>query len=97
MTLTTNGPADLWINGKHAHRQEHHALQRPQSRRFLPTLHKGENEILIRFEVVAARACPFLMALHIEPPPAGAETQWANVRLPTTLAPLSRREKLEQI
>jgi hypothetical protein len=93
LTLTTNGPADLWLNGKHLHRQEHHALQRPQSQQFAATLQAGENEVLIRLEVIAARACPFLMALHVDSP----QVDSYAVRLPTTLQPLSRREKLEKV
>jgi hypothetical protein len=93
LTLTTNGPADVWVNGEHAHRQVHHALQRPQSERFTASLQAGENEILVRFEVVGARACPFLMALHLDAENVGA----LHIRLPTTRLPVARRSKLEQI
>lgn len=93
LTLTTNGPADVWINGQHQHRQEHHALQRPQSGRFTASLQEGKNEILVRLEVVGARACPFLMALQLDP----AEASDCHISLPTTRTPVRRRKKLEQI
>ena len=78
MVLTTNGPADVWINGRHAHRQEHFHHQDPCSASFQGTLQEGGNEILVRFEEVAARECPYAMALQI----AGTGDDTA-VRLPT--------------
>lgn len=93
MTLTTNGPADVWINGQHAHRHEHHALQRPQSVDFTAALQTGENDVLVRFEVVGARACPFLMALQLDP----AAANGCYSALPTTRLPLLRRQKLAQL
>ena len=63
--LTTNGPADVWLNGKHVHRQEHFHHQIPHSVSFQARLIKGHNEFLVRFEEVAARECPFAMALQI--------------------------------
>jgi hypothetical protein len=65
LVLTTNGPADLWINGQHAHRQEHFYHQDPHSVPFQATLREGWNEVLVRFEEVAARECPYEMALQI--------------------------------
>jgi hypothetical protein len=65
MVLTTNGPADVWINGRHAHRQEHFHHQDPHSVPFEASLNEGWNEVLVRFEEVAARECPYGMALQI--------------------------------
>ena len=93
ITLSTNGPADLWLNGKHLHRQVYSAIQRPQGHRITTTLQEGENEFLICFEAVAERASPFLMALHIDAP----QRETLLVQLPTTLLPVARRLKLEKL
>ncbi len=63
--LTTNGPADVWINGNHVHRQAHFSHQAPQSVAFSAALQAGANDIIVRFEEVAARECPYVMALHV--------------------------------
>jgi len=98
MTLTTNGPADVWINGEHCHRQEHFHHQIPQRVAFEAGLKKGFNELLVRFEEVAARECPYAMALHIDgltnDVPDG---QAKAVRLPSTIEQIEKRMKLEQI
>jgi hypothetical protein len=65
LALTTNGPADVWINGLHAHRQEHFHHQQPHSVHFQARLTGGWNQVLVRFEEVAARECPYAMALQI--------------------------------
>lgn len=93
LVLTTNGPADVWINGKHVHRQEHFHHQLPHSVRFSARLVEGCNEILVRFEEVAVRECPYAMALQISDIP----TDDLTVLLPTTLEPVARRQKLEAI
>ncbi len=63
--LTTNGPADVWINGEHVHRHEHFHHQDPQTVAFQATLQADDNDILVRFEEVAARECPYVMALAV--------------------------------
>ncbi len=87
-TLTTNGPADVWVNGKHVHRQAHFHHQIPHSVSFEAGLKAGLNEILVRFEAVAARECPYVMALHIAAP------ENATVLLPTSLGPLESRQTM---
>ena len=62
--LTTPGPADVWLNGKHVHRQEHFD-QHPASISFKVRLKKGTNKILVRFEGVAIREGPHAMALQV--------------------------------
>jgi len=76
--LTTNGPADVWINGQHVHRQEHFHHQDPQRVGFEARLREGDNEILVRFEEVAAREVPYVMALQI----IGVEDEDMEVRVP---------------
>src|SRR3954447_4904148 len=63
--LTSNGPADVWLNGQHIHRQEHFHHQIPHSVAFQATLQAGHNAILVRMEEVAVRECPYAMALQI--------------------------------
>ncbi len=70
--LTTNGPADVWINDRHAHRQEHYSQQEPVSVSFQGALERGHNRILVRLEAVAIRACPYVMALRIDGLPASS-------------------------
>lgn len=89
--LTTNGPADLWLNGEHVHRQEQFQLQIPYSVPFRARLKAGRNEILVRFEAVAARACPFVMALRV-----GEPDEAMPVFLPTLTEHVRRRQLLER-
>jgi hypothetical protein len=88
--LTTNGPADVWLNEQHVHRLEHFHLQIPQSVLFSAALQAGPNEILVRFEAVAARACPYVMALQmVELSPE------AFVFVPTLREGVARRQVVE--
>jgi hypothetical protein len=98
-TLTTNGPADVWINGQHVHRHEHFHHQQPHSVPFCAALREGHNGILVRFEEVATRECPYAMALRVAgafDPPLGVGGGGA-VRLPTAVAPVDRRALLENV
>jgi hypothetical protein len=91
--LTTNGPADLWLNARHIHRQEHFHHQTPQSVRFQAALQEGRNEILVRFEEVAVRECPYAMALQI----LERSADGALVLLPTLIEQATRRQLLERV
>lgn len=77
--LTTNGPADVWLNGERVCRTEHFRHQIPGTVAFAARLREGPNALLVRFEGVAARECPYVMALRLAGP------AWAAlpVRLPT--------------
>ncbi len=90
--LTTNGPADVWINGQHVHRQLHFHHQIPHRVPFTASLTAGHNEILVRFEGVAVRECPYVMALQA----VDVDTSEWSIHLPTTLDPVARRERLEE-
>jgi hypothetical protein len=90
--LTTNGPADVWLNGEHIHRHEHVHLQIPGSVAFRARLQAGRNTILVRFEAVAARACPFVMALRL-----GGLDDATPVLLPTLSEHAARRQLLEGV
>jgi len=90
--LTTNGPADVWINGKHVHRQRHFHHQIPHRVPFPVSLTAGRNEILVRFEGVAVREYPYVMALQA----VDVDTSAWSIHLPTTLDPIARSEKLAE-
>ncbi len=98
LTLTTNGPADIWLNDTHIHRQEHHCRHSPHSVSCSAQLVEGPNRILVRFENVATRDCTYVMALHITPPDGQATAlEDYTVRLPTTVSPVKRRNTLEAV
>jgi hypothetical protein len=95
MILTTNGPADLWINSQHVHRQEHFYHQTPNRVRLQVQLNEGVNQILIRFEEVAARECPYAMALQILDFVAAEGAEDKVVGIPIGKLDALRRLKLE--
>ena len=95
LVLTTNGPADVWLNGQHAHRQEHFYHQIPHSVPFQATPQEGHNEILVRFEEVAVRECPFVMALQVIG--LADDTDGAEVSIPVPVAAVARRQTLEDV
>ncbi|MCD6291328.1 MAG: hypothetical protein J7M34_12555 [Anaerolineae bacterium] len=92
LALTTNGPADVWINGQHVHRQEHFHHQIPHTVQFQAALQEGQNEILVRFEEVAVRECPYVMALQIT----GLPDDGVLVLVPTQNEAIARRHNLEK-
>jgi hypothetical protein len=93
LVLDSNGPADLWVNGVHAGRHEQIGLQDPRRATFAATLRPGRNEMLVRFEAAATRACPFTLALRV----AGSATGTARVLLPTETADVARRQAFEAL
>lgn len=95
MVVTTNGPADIWLNGRHIHRHEHFHHQIPHSVAVEApvTLRRGRNRILVRFEEVAMRECPYAMALRIVDHRGNA----LPVLLPSRVEPLARRALLERV
>lgn len=103
LALTTNGPADVWINGKHVHRQSEFHHQLPHSVRFNADLAQGDNDIVVCFEGVAIRECPYVMALQIED--VASDNAQSNGSGPThgwqvkhlTALPPKRRQMLEEI
>jgi hypothetical protein len=95
--LTTNGPADVWLNGQHIHRQEHLHHQIPHSVSFPAPLQDGHNEILVRFEEVAVRECPYALALQIVGLPSDDASDEARVLLPVPVEAVARRQTLERV
>jgi hypothetical protein len=90
--LTTNGPAHIWLNGRHIHRHLHFHHQIPRSVRCPVTLEPGPNTIMVRFAAVAVRECPYVMALEV----VGPQTAGWPLHLPTTIESIARRNRLEQ-
>lgn len=91
--LTTHGPADVWLNGQHLHRQEHFHRQAPHSVPFQGSLQEGHNKVLVRFEEVAMRECPYAMALQT----IGLRSEGVLVMLPTPMEAIARRQTLERV
>ena len=89
--ITTNGPADVWVNGQHAHHHEHFHHQIPRRVSFQANLTEGHNEILVRFVEVAARECPYAMALQILGLPSDA-----FLFIPTAHEGVARRQVVEK-
>lgn len=89
LTITANGPADVWLNGCHVHHHEHVQPQIPASVPFTANLQQGVNAVLVRFEAVAARECPMVMALRID------ATEEFPVRLPTHQRHVELRAAIE--
>ncbi len=111
--LTTNGPADVWLNGQRIlqherfHHQHHRTIPIPVS------LQAGHNQIWARLDTVAKGVAkgesPWRFALvvaeaavrasHDAPNPRGAQPSVDSwsVRLPTRIAPLARRQELERL
>ncbi len=105
LILTTHGPADVWLNGQHAHRQEQFCEQQPCSVSFKVLLNPGINKILVRFEAVARRECAYAMALQVLSPveaeaDEGMEPHRVKlgieVTIPSLIQSISRRNKFEQ-
>jgi hypothetical protein len=91
IAITTNAPADVWINGAHAFHTDQLSHQIPATATFDAQLSAGRNRILVRFEAIAARECPYVLAVRL----VGAAA--LPVRLPTSIGRLELREKYERI
>jgi len=95
--LTSNGPADVWLNGEHIHRQEHFYHQIPHSVSFRTTLDEGSNDILMRLEEVGLRECPFAVALQIKDLAVSPNATDGPVLIPTINKSVARRKELERV
>lgn len=96
LILTSNGPADVWLNGEHLHRHERFS-ELPQSVPIRAAFRTGHNKILVRLEQVAVRECPYAMALQVVGLPADDAAEEALVLIPTTNENLARRQALEAV
>ena len=95
LILTSNGPADVWLNDTAIHRQEQFQNQPARSAAIPVSFKKGGNSILVRFEQVAMGNCAYLMALQVRTAD-GAQPGGIRVRIPSLIPDLERRNKLER-
>ena len=97
--LTTNGPADIWVNEEQYHRVDHFHHQLPETVSFPAKLKEGRNEVKVCFEAVALRECPYVMALQLTDLKAEGLNSLDDFRvlLPTSVRPANRRQTLESI
>ena len=104
LVLFAHGPADLWLNDQHVQRQDRFYGQQPGSVAFNAHLAKGVNKILVRFEAVAIRECPYAIALQVcklpDPSKTNANPYQARdgirVSIPTLIESLARRNRFER-
>ena len=92
--LTTNGPADIWLNEQHAHRQEHFHHQLPGRVPLVLNFNAGVNKVLVRFEGVAIRECPNVMALQLLDFPSGEQKP---IRIPIADDLVDLHHRLETV
>ncbi len=104
LSLTTHGPADVWINEQHVQRLEHFCEQGPRSASFKVFLNQGVNKVLVRCEIVAERECAYVMALQVCHPAGDDVAEGIHqhparlgieVTIPTLIESITRRNKFE--
>ena len=88
--MFTNGPADVWLSGRHIIRSEEFTYNDLHNTNFKAPLTAGKNALLIRFEHVAVLNTPLGLALHLDVP-SGSVT----VRVPVQTPDVARRQALE--
>lgn len=100
LTLTTTGPADLWLNGRHVHHQGGPGLH-PPHRTFVPVaLEPGDNEVVVSFESGALPESPHAMALRVTATgdePDATDGDPATILLPTLVVDVHHRQTLERM
>ncbi|MCB9150573.1 MAG: hypothetical protein H6641_17595 [Caldilineaceae bacterium] len=92
LQLTTNGPADVWLNGQHVGRCDQFHHQIPHTVSLAAHFDAGRNQLWVRFETVAIRENPNVMALQI----ADCPPDW-RVVLATNIEPVQLRQQLETL
>ena len=94
LTLSTYGPADLWLNGLHVHRHDRFSDLAPEPVACpMCLLQEGANPILVRFEQVALRPCPYALALRV----GGVERDALRVQAPCYNERTDRRRRNERM
>ena len=89
-SLSTCGGAEVWINNHKAFQGEDFSGG-PIEFSFETDLSEGVNEVLVRFETVAAPVGILVCALRV------ADCTGLKVRIPTLIPSLDRRNELEEI
>lgn len=93
--ITANGPADVWINEQHVHRQEHFYHQFPKQVNFQADLETGINRLMVRLETITMDETPFGMALQLFD--FETEKNKKAICIPTDSPDLLRRQQLEDL
>ncbi len=89
LILTTHGPADVWVNDAHCHREMAFGFHQAA---FTANLTEGSNAILVRFTQVGVGECPHTMALQVCNAPDDARAQ-----IPTVIDDVNYRNHLERL
>jgi len=84
LILSSNGPADVWLNDRHVHRTETFCKPNPCSTPFKASLNQGVNRILVRFESMAMGTCAYSIALQVRQP-ANGDSVDRTARHPTKM------------
>ena len=95
LILTTNGPADVWLNGEHINRIEHMKRHFPKSVQIPAVLQAGSNEILLRFETIGLRSTQQKLALEIQ----DVSEADSAISIPTDIETdlLKKRQDVEEV
>lgn len=95
LVLTTNSPADIWLDGQRLFRSSTFSDQAPRSFILPVRLSAERSELLVRFETVAQGVTPYLAALQVR----GLADEQALVCLPTEIEEqyLEQRRELETV
>jgi hypothetical protein len=102
LVLFAHGPADIWLNDQHVLRHAEFHGQEPGSTSCKVQLQEGVNRILVRFEAVAIRECPYAIALQVckltqdEGARPCSRKDGIRVSIPTLIEAIARRGKFER-
>lgn len=103
LLLATAGPASVWLNGQLLHRRVDFSSWEIPRIAIKTSLQNGTNKLLIRFEAISGQDNPHLMGLCVCHPGSGEAdgitkpTTGIQVRLPTAIQALRRRNLFEQL
>jgi hypothetical protein len=95
--LTTKGPADVWLNGKHIFRQDNYTEQGIQTAQFSAAFGADYNEMLVSFESITAGDCALVMAMQMVDFISSEAAQEVEIRVPTLARRPARQQRLERI
>jgi hypothetical protein len=108
VALTTYGPADVWIAGKHLYRLDHneHNKEESDTHTFPLQLNRGVTPILIRYENIGVRHTAHAIALrfchspgkaHVDSGQKPVPAEGVHVRFRTLMPDVERRNTFEQL
>lgn len=91
LQLFTNGPADVWIGGRHIGRNETYHYKNLIKSEFAARLEAGTQPVLVRFEHIIPLGSPYGMALRLK----DVASEAVQVRVPVRTADVARRQAIE--